>query len=142
MADSTLGDEDQWEHLFNEEMPIHIRQSIAIMEEEIYDEFKVRLGEDVVMSHYWRLKFILSRSMDERESYAKLICITVGKFKEEAECNLDHMNNLLRLLGPPFQHVPKGEDVAMADSSQAGEGKGLGHGATDVQDEVESSWRC
>ena len=66
----------------------------------------------------------------------------MGKFKEEAERDLDHMNNLLRLSGPPFQHVPKGEDVAMADSSQEGEGKGLGHGATDVQDEVESSWRC
>ena len=50
------------------------------MEEEIFGEFKVRLGEGVVMSHCLCLKFILSRSMDERESYAKLIRITVDKF--------------------------------------------------------------
>ena len=52
MADPAMGDEDQWENLFNEETPAHIRQSIAVMEEEIFDEFKVRLGEGVVMSHY------------------------------------------------------------------------------------------
>ena len=71
MADPALGDEEQWEHLFIKETRAHICQSIAVMEEEIYGEFKVRLGEGVVMSHYWRFKFILSRSMDERESYAK-----------------------------------------------------------------------
>ena len=77
--------------------------------------------------------------MDERESYAELIRITVGKFKEEAESNLDHMRSLLRLSGPPFQRVSRGEVVAMAESSQVGvsNGQGANHG----QDEVESSRR-
>ena len=52
MADPVMGEEDQWEQLFNEEMPAHIYQSIVVMEEEIFDEFKVKLGEGVVMSHY------------------------------------------------------------------------------------------
>ena len=116
MADLAAKEEVQWEQLFNEETPAHIRQSIAVMEEEIFGEFKVRLGEGVVMSHYWRLKFILSRSMDERESYTELIRITVGKFQEEAESNLKHMRSLLRLSGSPFQRVSRGEDVAMAES--------------------------
>ena len=77
--------------------------------------------------------------MDERESYAELIHITVGKFKEEAESNLEHMRSLLRLSGPPFQHVPRGEDVAMAESSQAGASNGKG--ADQVLDEPESSLR-
>ena len=94
------------------------------------------------MSHYWCLKFILSRSMEERDSYAELIRITVGKFKDEAKSNMDHMHSLLRLSGPPFQCVPKSEDVAMADSSQVGEVKGQVLSAIDVQDEAESSRRC
>ena len=84
------------------------------------------------MSHYWYLNFILSRSMDERECYVNLIRITMGKFKEEIESNLDHMRSLLRLSGPPFQRVSKGEDVAMEESIQAGEGKGHGHGTTNA----------
>ena len=78
-----------------------------------------------------------SGSMDERESYVELIYITVGKFKEEAESNLDHMRSLLRLSGPPFQRVSRGEVVAMAESSQAGGCNG--QGANDTQDEAESS---
>ena len=72
------------------------------MEEEIFGEFHVNLGDGVVMSHYWRLKFILSHSMNERESYMELIHITVGKFKDEAENNLGHMHSLLCLSAPPF----------------------------------------
>ena len=52
MADPVIGEEDQWEQLFNEEMPAHIRQSIAVMEEDIFSEFRVKLGEGMVMSHY------------------------------------------------------------------------------------------
>ena len=52
MVDPAMGEEDQWKQLFNEEMPTHIRQSIAVIEEEIFSEFKVKLGEGVVMSHY------------------------------------------------------------------------------------------
>ena len=77
------------------------------MEEDILGEFRVKLGERVVMLHYWRLKFILSRSMNERKIYTNIICIIVGKFKDEAKNNLGHMRNLLCLLGPPFQFIPK-----------------------------------
>ena len=80
MADPAAGEEVQWENLFNEKTSSHIRQSIVVMEEEIFGKFKVRLGEGVVMSHYRRLKFILSHSMDEQESYTELIHITVDKF--------------------------------------------------------------
>ena len=77
--------------------------------------------------------------MDEKEIYADLICIIVGKFKEEAESNLDHMHSLLHLSGPPFQRVSRGEDVAMAESNQVGAGNG--QGTDQVQDEAESSHR-
>ena len=52
MVDLTFEDEEQWECLFIEEMPSHIHQSIAVMEEEIFKKFKVWLEEGVVMSHY------------------------------------------------------------------------------------------
>ena len=52
MANPAAGEEVQWEKLFNKETPAHIRQSITVMEEEIFGEFKMRLGEGVVMSHY------------------------------------------------------------------------------------------
>ena len=52
MADPAAGEEVQWEQLFNEETLARIRQSIAVMEEEIFGEFKMRLGEGVLMSHY------------------------------------------------------------------------------------------
>ena len=93
-------DEYQWEWLFKEERPEHIRHFIAAMEEEIL--FHVNLGDGVVMLHFWRLKFIISRSMNERESYMELIHITMGKFKDEAENNLGHMHSLLCLSAPPF----------------------------------------
>ena len=52
MDDPVMGEEDQWEQLFNKEKPSHIHQYIVVMEEEIFGEFKVKLGEGVVMSHY------------------------------------------------------------------------------------------
>ena len=80
--------------------------------------------------------------MNERErgSYAKLVCITVGKFKDEAENNLDHMHSLLRLSRPPFQRILREADVTMEESSQVGVNNGQGD--NDTQDEAESSWRC
>ena len=95
-------EEEQWEWLFNEETPKHIQRSIVVMENDIFGEFCMKQGGDIVMSNYWWLKFILSRSINERESYAKLICITVGTFKDDAERNIVHMRSLLRLSAPPF----------------------------------------
>ena len=63
-ADKGYNEED-WERLFREETPEHIQNSINVMEEEVYSEFRLRLGGDIVMSNYWRLKFILARSMDK-----------------------------------------------------------------------------
>ena len=93
---------EEWERLFNEEMSKHIQRSIGVMENEIYGEFIMNLGRDVVISNYWRLKFILSRSMNERDSYVELIQITVGTFKDDAVRNIVHMRSLLRLSAPPF----------------------------------------
>ena len=107
MATPEGGNEEEWERLFNEETPEHIQHSIAVMENEIYGEFRLKLGREVVMSNYYRLKFILSHSMNERESYVKLIRITMGTFKDDAESNLSHMRSLLRLSTPPFQCVPR-----------------------------------
>ena len=41
-----------WESLFYEETPTHIRDSIATMENELFGEFNLRLGLDVVISNY------------------------------------------------------------------------------------------
>ena len=78
--------------------------------------------------------------MNERESYAKLIRITVDKFKDEAKNNLDHMRSLLRLSAPPFQCIPR-EDVSMEESIYAEANQGIGQGNNNAQDEVESSRR-
>ena len=95
-------EEEEWERLFNEEKLKHIQPSIGVMENEIYGEFIMNLGRDVVISNYWRLKLILSHSMNERDSYVELIRITVGTFKDNAERNIVHMCSLLRLSAPHF----------------------------------------
>ena len=77
--------------------------------------------------------------MNERESYTDLIHITVGKFKDEAENNLDHMRSLLRLLGPPFQRISREEDVNMEESSHVGVNGGQGN--NDAKDEAKFSRR-
>ena len=64
------------------------------MESEIFGEFRVNLGCEVVMSNYRRLKFILSCSMNERERFAELVKIMVDTFKEDAESILVHMKSL------------------------------------------------
>ena len=58
------------------------------MEEEIQGKFKLRLGQDVVMNPYWRLKFILARYMCEWESIGDMVRITVGLLKEYVENKL------------------------------------------------------
>ena len=120
----------------------HIRCSIVVFEEDIFCEFRVKLGGDVVMSNYWRLKSILSHSMNETESYAKLIHITMGNFKDEAEINLGHMHNLLCLLAPPFQCIPWEEDVRIEESSHAEANQGTRQGNNNAEDEAKSSRRC
>ena len=77
-------EEEEWERIFNEETSKHIQRSIVAIENEIYGEFRMKLGREFVMSNYWRIKFIISRSMNERDNYAELICITMGTFKADA----------------------------------------------------------
>ena len=58
-----------WEALFREETLDHIRESITATEDEIYREFKLRLGPKVTISNYCRMKFILARTMIEQERF-------------------------------------------------------------------------
>ena len=37
-------EEEEWERIFNEEMSEHIQHSIAVMENQIYGEFRMTLG--------------------------------------------------------------------------------------------------
>ena len=72
------------------------------------------------MSNYWRLNFILARSMDERDSYADMVKVTVGIFKEYAENNMRYMNEVLRLSAPPFIREPRRDIVEVTEASQVG----------------------
>ena len=77
------------------------------MEEEIYGEFKLRLGHDITISNYWRLKFILARSMSERESFRECVNLTVNTFKEDAEKGITRMKRIMQLSEPPFSKANK-----------------------------------
>ena len=55
--------------------------TIYAMEEERFGEFKFRLSPDAVIKNYWRLKFILSRAMHEREIFGENVKLTVNMFK-------------------------------------------------------------
>ena len=44
--------EEDWEALFWEETPEHIRDSIPSMDVDIYGEFKLRLGPELTISNY------------------------------------------------------------------------------------------
>ena len=46
------GQEVDWEALFQKEALGYIQKSIASMEDEIYGEFRLRLGHDITMSNY------------------------------------------------------------------------------------------
>ena len=54
-----------WEVIFHAETPQHIFFVIKNMENEVFREFQLKLGPDVVINNYMRLKFILSRAMSE-----------------------------------------------------------------------------
>ena len=91
------------------------------MENEIFGEFRLRLGPEVAISNYWHLKFILSRAMRERESFGDLVKITVNTFKEDAEKILVNMRELMQLSELPFQRTNK--DINEVGTNNANEGK-------------------
>ena len=72
------------------------------MEEELFREFKLRLDPNVVINNYWRLKFILSRDMHERESFGDMVKLTVSMFKEDVDHHMFHMTEVIHLSEPPF----------------------------------------
>ena len=92
------------------------------------------------MSNYWRLKFILAHSMDERDNYTEMVRVIVGIFKEDAENNLRHMNEVLRLLAPPFIRKPRRDIVEAIEAIQAGSNQSAGE-ANEASEEAESSHR-
>ena len=92
------------------------------------------------MSNYWRLKFILARSMDERDSYANMVRVTVGIFKEYVENNMHYMNEVLRLLAPPFIREPRRDIVEATEAIQEGSNQSAGE-ANEASEEANSSRR-
>ena len=110
-----------WEALFRKETSEHIFKSIATMENEIFGEFRLRLGPEVAISNYWHLKFFLSRAMRERESFGDLVKIIVSTFNEDAEKSLAYMRDLMQLSEFPFQHTNK--DINEVGTNNANEGK-------------------
>ena len=116
-----------WEALFQKQASAHIHELIAAMEDEIYGEFKIRLGHDITMSNYWRLKFILAKSMSERESFGECVNLTINTFKEDVEKGLIHMKNLMQLSQPPFSRANKDDKGVSTNKS--------------FEDETESSRR-
>ena len=84
----------------------------------------LRLGHDITMPNYWRLKFILAKSMSERESFGECVNLTINTFKEDAEKGLIYMKNLMQLSEPPFSRDKKDdrEDntiMAMEDEAES-----------------------
>ena len=106
----------------------------------MYSEFRLRLGGDIVMSNYWRLNFILARSMDERDNYAEMVRVSMGIFKEDAENNMRYMNEALRLSAPPFIRKPRRDIVEVAEANQEGLNQSVGE-ANEASKEAEYSRR-
>ena len=77
------------------------------METKIFGEFKLRMGQEVAISNYCRLKFILSITMREREIFGDLVKLTVNTFKEDVERILVHMIDIIQLSKSPFQRANK-----------------------------------
>ena len=128
MTSGGVGDQEvDWEVLFKKEALAHIHKLIAAMEDEIYGEFKIKLGYNITMSNYWRLKFILAKSMSERESFGECMNLTINTFKEDVEKELIHMKRLMQLSDPPFNRENK--DYKDVSTNNA------------LEDEVESSRR-
>ena len=82
------------------------------MEDEIYGEFRLRLGHEITMFNYWRLNFILDKSMDERERFIYCVNLIVSTFKEDFEKGLTHMKILMQISEPPFSRENKEENDA------------------------------
>ena len=128
MTSGGVGDQEvDWEALFQKEALAHIHNSIASMEDEIFGKFRLRLGHDITMSNYWRLKFILAKSMNERESFGECVNLTVSTFKEEVEKGLIHMKSLMQLSDLPFSRANKDDKDLSSRKS--------------LEDEAESSRR-
>ena len=87
------------------------------MENEVFREFKLKLGPDVVISNYWRLNFTLFRAMCEWESFGEMVKLTVSMFKEDAESNLGHMQEVIHLSKPPFQRQQRTKEGATSKSN-------------------------
>ena len=59
------------------------------------------------MSNYWRLKFILAKSMGEMESFIDCVTLMVNIFKEDVEKGITHMKILMQIFEPPFSRENK-----------------------------------
>ena len=128
MSSGVASDQEvDWEAIFQKEGPTHIHKSIAAMEDEIYGEFRLRLGHEITMFNYWRLNFILAKSMGEREIFRYCVNLTVNTFKEDAEKGVTHMKILMQLSEPPFNRPNKEDNDASTSKA--------------LEDEVESSRR-
>ena len=97
------------------------------MEDEIFGEFRLRLGHDIPMSNYWRLKFILVNSIGERESFRDCVNLTVNTFKEDVEKGITHMKILMQLSEPLFNRENKEDNDVSTNKA--------------LEDEAESSRR-
>ena len=73
------------------------------MVDEMFGEFMLMLGLDVLMNNYWRFKFILSMDMRERESFEDTVKLTLSMFKDDSEWNLVNMEETMHLSEPLFQ---------------------------------------
>ena len=87
------------------------------MEDEIYDEFRLKLGHDITMSNYWRLKFIFTKSMNERERFGECVNLMVNTFKEDVGKGIIHMENLMQLSKPPFSRANKDDKDVSTNKS-------------------------
>ena len=76
--------------------------TISTMEEELFRVFNFRLSLDMVINNYWRLKFILSWVIRERESFGEMVKLTVIMFKEDVEHNMVHMFEVICISKPPY----------------------------------------
>ena len=57
----------------------------------------------MVINNYWRLKFILSWSMREKEIFREIVKQKINMFKEDADRNMVRMIEVIHLSKLPFQ---------------------------------------
>ena len=87
------------------------------MEDEIYGEFRLRLGNDITISNYWRMNFILVISMGEREIFGYCVNLMVTFFKEDVEKGLSHMKIFMQLSKHPFGRENKEDNDASSNKT-------------------------